>query len=161
MENNIVESLEIPMQWNIISKNEYSKYHIISTADANVVCSWFTAIGKDKKSIVTLYNYGNDKGFINDLNESFEEIKESTELQEQYGIIPVRCKKIKIGKNVVFFCSIKTSDFSGVSVDMYFNYEGTNYALHTVVDSLDGEDTSDIIFADARLNNIYKIIKAI
>lgn len=161
MEQKKLESvINIPMTWSVIDKKDYQKYHILSTVDVNAVCSWFASNGNDR-AIVTLYDYGTDKDLVSGIDESFKQIKKDEALQKQYNIVPVFCAKGKLGGKQIYFSAIKNFDFASVAVDVYFVYEGKNYALHTVVDSIKGESLSEVITSHPRLRKVCEIIQSI
>ena len=159
-EKNIESVINIPMTWSVIDKKDYQKYHILSTVDVNAVCSWF-ASNENDRAIVTLYDYGNDKDLVAGIDESFKQIKKDEALQKQYNLIPVFFAKGKVGGKPIYFSAIKNFDFASVAVDVYFVYEGKNYALHTVVDSIEGNSLSGVITSSPRLRKICEIIQSI
>ena len=159
---NITTSISVPMMWTVIDKKDYQKYHILSTSDVSAVCSWFASDGKDSQAIVTLYDYGSNKNLVAEIDEGFKQIKQNPDLQSQYNIIPVLCKKAKIGNKQTYFSAVKTAEFSSVAIDVYFAYEDKNYALHTVVDSIEeGEELNKIIASNSRLIKICEIVKSL
>ena len=71
------------------------------------------------------------------------------------------CKKAKIGNKQTYFSAVKTAEFSSVAIDVYFVYEDKNYALHTVVDSIEDEELNKIIASNPRLIKICEIVKSL
>ena len=157
----ISEKMAIPLKWKLIDKNHYEKLGIVSTDDSSVICSWFTTNHEEKVGVVTLYDFGERKGIMGQLEKTFKQIANDSELQQQYNIYPVHSEKTKIGKKQIFFCALKTKDYEEVSVDMYFDYESRLYSLHTVVDGVNGTTAEQIIDKSIRLGNIAEIIKSL
>ena len=160
-EKNITSIMGVPMMWSVIDKKDYQKYHIISTNDVTAVCSWFASTSKDSKAIVTLYDYGNNKKLVAEIDESFKQIKQYPELQEQYNIFPVFTAKGKVGGKQVYLSALKTFDFTSVAVDVYFVYAGNNYALHTVVDNLVGDTFEQVVASNQRIGKICEVIQSL
>ena len=161
--NAIVNVLGVPFLWKTIERKDFEKYSILSTYDAKAVYAWLTSSSHEKTSVVTLYDYGDNKNLVEELAESFEEIATHTELQAEYNLFPVVCELVKFDKKKkIFFCAVKPKNSGAlVSVDIYFVYEDKTYSLHTVIEKMKGNNFQEVVSQTPKVKNIVDIIKSI
>ena len=143
--------------WVKISQNDYEKYGVSNVQEAKVVACFKTDPMYGTDNVVTLYNYGNDASFINELAESYDGLKSDLEQQKMYGICPKHWEMFGINK---FYSVIKLIHNPVINiVDIFFVRNGTVYSFHTYLPSEEKQlKLAVLIRKNADIAHIIKVI---
>lgn len=153
----ILEKITPAKNWSKISRKDYERYGVSNVQEAKVVACYKTDAFYGVDNVVTLYQYGDDASFINELAESYSSLQTSIEQQKEYGICPKHWEMFGINQ---FYSVIKLIHNPIVNiVDIFFVYKGMVYSFHTYLPSEEKHlKLAAIMRKNSDINYIIKVI---
>lgn len=126
---NICEKFTALLNWEQIPNSKYEDYGIIELPDARAISCY--KIGKlyNIDNTLTLYYYGEEDGFIQDLAQSYEELKADEKEQKEYGVKPEHWEFF--GKNNLVSILKQIDNGQMYIVDLFFENNNGIYSFHT------------------------------
>ncbi|MBQ3494046.1 MAG: hypothetical protein IJA69_01380 [Clostridia bacterium] len=156
MEN---EMMCVPFSWTPVEKSDYEKFGIIDTQEAHPVFAWFVK-NENAQSVVSMYNYGQDKKFIDNIFASVEQIKDDEEFIAQHGMQTVFSEIVTLGKRKAYVLVSKVGGEGVLCFDVFFYKDNKNYNLHTIVEEKEISSFDDIKDVEL-LSSILSVVEGV
>ena len=115
--------------WQQIDKKDYASYGIANFPEAKVIASYKIGVLYRSFNTMTLYDYGKNENFIDDLKFSYEELQMDIEEQEEYGVFPLHWENFGDNK---FFSVLRLVHNPIMNIiDLFFIVDNNVYCFHT------------------------------
>ena len=133
MAQEILQKFSAQLNWVEIKEDEWKDYGIISLEEAKVLVSY--KIGTIYKSFntLTLFDYGKDYKFINDMAQSYESLQNNAQEQYELGVFPIYWENTN-NKFLSVLRLIKNPVMN--IVDIFFVYKKIVYCFHNYLEIL-------------------------
>lgn len=129
IDDKILTQIKPSNKWIEVAKKDYAMYGVSNVHEAKVVACYKAGSLYKKDNTITLYNYGDDASFINELSNSYYSLQINIQEQNEYGIFPQYWEMFGINQ---FFSVLKLIHNPIMNiVDVFFVYQGTVYSFHT------------------------------
>ena len=139
------------LSWVEVLPKDYANYGIASLPEPRVVYCYKVGTIYGAFNTLTLYDYGKDDKFIKQLDESYLELKDNKEEQEEFGITPKHWEIFNKDSSMLSVVKVITKPEFNV-VDVFFVFMKNVYCFHTYIVG----DEKDLSLKD--LQSKYEII---
>ncbi len=120
------------LSWIEIEPKEYANYGIVSMPEAKVVYCYKVGTIYGAFNTLTLYDYGKDDKFIKQLNESYAELKDNEEEQEELGMKPEHWELFDNNDAMLSVVKVLIRQEFNV-IDVFFVFMNNVYCFHTYI----------------------------
>ena len=127
----ILTKFEPHSSWIKLESKDYLRNGVTETTGAILLESYSIGTLYGTVNTMTLYLYGRPDDFLDDLIESYQELKSDEELQKEYDIKPIYWEKYQQDKMISV---IKLISSPAVNIiDVFFEYDKKLYGFHTYI----------------------------
>ena len=127
----ICEKFTALISWDEIPNSKFEDFGIINLPDAKVISSYKVGEIYNINNTLTLYYYGEEENFIEDLAQSYESLKNNEDEQIEYGIKPMHWEFF--GKNNLLSVLKQINNAQMYIVDLFFMAKNGIYSFHTYI----------------------------
>mgnify|MGYP006939713824 CR=1 FL=1 len=120
------------LSWQEIEPKDYANYGIASFPEARVVYCYKVGTIYGAFNTLTLYDYGKDDKFIKQLNESYLELQDNKEEQEELGMKPEHWEVFDKNSAMLSIVKVLIKPEFNV-VDVFFVFMKNVYCFHTYI----------------------------
>ena len=121
-----------PMKhWHEIESKDFASYGVANMPEAKVISCYKIGVLYRAYNTMTLYDYGKDDNFVQELYKSYKELQLSLEQQDEYCIFP---EHFEIFNKTRFLSVIKLIHNPAMNIiDIFFVIRGRVFCCHTYV----------------------------